>query len=215
MDYNEILQKAGFSKDQSLIYSSLIKNGPAPARKISLNTNIKRGLLYKVLDQLNELGLIEKIEKEGSVAIFKPKHPSDIVEKLEQKKKDLQIASQSLKVVVGQMISDFNLISGKPNVQYFEGLEGVVLDTEFNRNFLKNYAKDVTDARLLKMDTAPFATIMQIYDGKVSYITFDDDGKSIISMIITNPHIYEMHKKLFEVNWTQSIPMERTLNSAL
>lgn len=252
MNYEEILQKAGFSREQALIYSFLIKNGPAPARKISLNTEIKRGLLYKVLDQLNEIGLIEKIDKEGSVAIFKPKHPSDIVDKLEQKKKELQNASESLKVVVGQMISDFNLISGKPNVQYFEGLSGVktvledtlyakeeilaygdlesiekyikdindwyvkervkfqvkkkglVLDTPFNRDFLSNYAKDVTDTRLIKMQSEPFATIMQIYDDKISYITFNDNGKNIISMIITNPHIYEMHKKLFETHWNQA-----------
>jgi hypothetical protein len=171
---------------------------------------------------------------------------------LEQKKKDLSLASESLKLVVGQMISDFNLISGKPNVQYFEGLQGVktvledtlyskeeiysyadlesiekyikstnewyikervkfqvkkrglVLDTEFNRNFLNNYAQEVTDTRLLKTESEPFATIMQIYDSKVSYITFNDEGKNIISIIITNPHIYEMHKKLFEINWNQS-----------
>lgn len=252
MNYEEILQNAGFTKEQAMVYSFLIKKGSSQARKISLGTNIKRGLLYKVLDQLNEQGFIEKIEKEGIVTVFKPKHPSDLVDKIEQKKKSLQVASESLKIAVGQMISDFNLISGKPNVQYFEGLSGVkivledtlyakeeiytyadiesiekyikdinnwyikerekfnikkkglVLDTEFNRKFLNNYANNVTDTKLLKINSEPFATIMQIYDSKVSYITFNDEGKNIISIIITNPHIYEMHKKLFEINWSQS-----------
>ncbi len=252
MNYEEILQKSGFSKEQALIYSFLLKNGPIQARKMAQSLPIKRGLLYKVLDQLVKNSFIEKIDKEGAVTIFKPKHPADIEDNLEKKKKELQLASESLKVVVGQMISDFNLISGKPNVQYFEGLSGVkkvledslyakeeiysyadlesiekyvkeinswyvkernkfgikkkglVLDTPFNRQFLKDYYKEITDTRFLKINSEPFATVMQMYDDKISYITFNQQGKNIISILITSPQICEMHRKLFEFNWEQA-----------
>jgi len=246
MLYEEILEQAGFSKEQSLIYSYLLKNGISPARKIGLETNIKRGLLYKVLDQLHHRGFIEKEEKTGAITLFKPKHPTEILDRLEQQKRDLQTATESVRAVVGQMTSDFNLISGKPSVQFFEGLDGMksvledslyakeeiysyvdlesvdvyikdvnqwyvnerekfgikkkvlAIDTAYSRKFLENYHVTITDFRLLTLENEPFATIMQIYDDKVSYVTL---GKQMIGVIITNPHIYEMHRKLFEHDW--------------
>lgn len=169
----------------------------------------------------------------------------------------MDLANESIRQVVGQMTSDFNMISGAPSVQYFEGLEGVkkvledslyakeeilaysdlesiekylkkenveyvkerekyevkkrglVLDTDFNRKFLDGYNQTVTDTRLLPLGTDPFKTIMQIYDDKVSYITFVEkevaqDGASIskpniISVLITNPAIATLHKNFLNL----------------
>lgn len=247
--YEEMLKNAGFSKEQAQIYSLLLKEGAQQARKIVSKLAIKRGLAYKVLDQLVKLNMVEKVEKQGKVTVFQPKHPNEIVEILENRKRDLNTATESIKAIVGQMSSDFNMISGKPNVQFFEGLEGVrqvledtlytkeelisyvdleviekyikdintwyvgerekyqikkrglVLDTPFNRKFLENYHKTITENRILPIDSEPFSTIMHIYDDKVSYITF---GESIIGVIITNPNIATMHKKLFEFTWNKS-----------
>jgi HTH-type transcriptional regulator, sugar sensing transcriptional regulator len=249
MLYEETLVQAGFTKDQATIYLALLKQGNTTAKKLIAHTGLKRGLLYKVLDQLLALQLIEKLERDGSITRFKPRHPAEILDKLEQKRLEVKTATESVRAIVGKLSSDFNLISGKPNVQFFEGIDGVrsvledslyakeeiysyadlesiethikdvnewyvkeraklgikkrglVLDTAFNRSFLQNYFKEVTDTRLLTLGSTPFATIMQMYDDKVSYITL---GDTMIGIIITNPHICEMHRKLFAFNWEQS-----------
>ncbi|HYC34512.1 MAG TPA: hypothetical protein VEC13_02155, partial [Candidatus Paceibacterota bacterium] len=159
-------------------------------------------------------------------------------------------AEAALSGVMSQMVSSFNLISGKPNVQFFEGEEGIkevlndslqsseeiltyldiealmttlpkenewyvsqraklgikkrglVLDSPFNRKFLRDYHKEITDTRFLSCSGVPFNTIMQIYDNKVSYITISNTIR--IGVIIEDPNIYTMHKFLFNCLWEKS-----------
>jgi hypothetical protein len=46
----------------------------------------------------------------------------------------------------------------------------------------------------------PFNSVMQIYEGKVSYITLSDKG--MIGVIIQDSNIYQMHKSIFEYVWS-------------
>lgn len=130
MIYNELIAKSGLSKDQADMYSTLLEGGHMTARKLSLKTGLKRGLAYKVLDQLVEQGLVEKNDKLSKVALFFPSHPSKIKEVLKKRQEEIASAESALGGVMNQMVSTYNLISGKPNVQFFEGLDGVwkVLD---------------------------------------------------------------------------------------
>jgi sugar-specific transcriptional regulator TrmB len=259
--YTNTLEQAGLTHEQSLIYDILLKNGPLQARKIMLKTGIKRGFVYKNLDKLVDFGLVDKKDEPGKITIFSPKHPNALLDLTESKKKELDSATNAIRNIVGQMTSDFNMISGKPSVQFFEGLSGVkkvledclfakseiltyadleslekyikkendwyvaerekfglkkrglVLDTEFNRNFLKGYHENITNVRLLPLQSEPFKTIVEIYDDKVSYITFienENEPVKIISVLITNPAIAEFYKKLFEFNWQNSRELQNT-----
>jgi sugar-specific transcriptional regulator TrmB len=75
----------------------------------------------------------------------------------------------------------------------------ILVDSPFARNYLKNYYKDVTDIKLIGHEAAPFKTVMQIYDGKISYITLTE--KNMIGVIIEDSNIYKMHKYIFEYLW--------------
>ena len=78
--------------------------------------------------------------------------------------------------------------------------KGFIPDSPFNREILTNYHKRVTDAKLLCCNNvAPFKTVMQIYDNKISYLTLGTNQK--IGVIIEDPNIYAMHKYLFEHLW--------------
>jgi hypothetical protein len=48
----------------------------------------------------------------------------------------------------------------------------------------------------------PFNSVMQIYDGKISYITLSKTSK--IGVIIEDKNIYQMHKSLFEYIWSKA-----------
>jgi sugar-specific transcriptional regulator TrmB len=247
--YQESLKKLGLTEEQATIYNILLTNGPLIARKIALLSGLKRGFVYKNLDQLVELNLVEKIEKPSKATVFAPKHPGTLLEVLEQKKREIQATTESFRGIIGQMTSDFNLITGKPSIQFYEGTEGIktvledslyakgeilnyvdlesiqkyipnvnewyvkerekdkiknrglVLDTPFNRNFLKDYHPDITDTKLLPIQSEPFSTIMKIYNDKISYITL---GEHMIGVIITGKAIADMHRKLFEFTWSQA-----------
>lgn len=122
MIYEELLTKTGLSSDQAKVYETLLKGGVMPASKAALKAGLKRGLGYKVIEQLVSLGLVEKIDKK--VALFAPNHPSKIKELVQRKEEELKTIDASLSSILGMMASDYNLTTGKPNIQFFEGYNG-------------------------------------------------------------------------------------------
>lgn len=247
---NQFLEQIGLSKDQASVYEAIIIAGTIPARVICQKVGLKRGLTYKVIDQLIGLGLIEKREENGKITLFRSTHPSKLNEILEKRQQEVKNAEISLNSVLPSLVSNYNLTAGKPNVQFFEGMEGVkkvlddslsaqneiysyadiesiekyihsineeyvkkrdkfnikkkaiLLDTPFARQFLKDYHRQITDIRLIKNDDQPFHTVMQMYDNKISYITLSD--KEMIGVIVEDPHIFAMHKYLFEFSWNKA-----------
>jgi len=244
---HQVLVQAGLTPEQASLYEVLVKNGPLYASGASRKANISRPLGYKVLGELVAANLVEKKDEPGKVAVFSAVHPLKLKEFSEKRVENLKSASKALDGTLGSLISDFNLVSGKPGVRFFEGIEGVkavledsltaqdeiltyadiesiekhistinreyvktrekfgikkkgiAFDTPFTRNFLKGYAPSVTEMKLIKSDEKPFHTVMQIYDGKVSYITLSEEN--LIGVIIADKNIYEMHRDLFLYTW--------------
>ena len=134
MQEENILIQAGLSEEQSQAYQSLLDKGPQRASDLSKWTGIKRGLIYKVLEQLESMGLVSKKGGPGTVAVFSPSHPSLLLSNIERKEKEIALNKEMLASSIGSLSSKYNLIIGKPNVQFFEGKEGIkkVLDDTLN-----------------------------------------------------------------------------------
>ncbi len=159
-----ILIEGGLSEDQALVYQSLLERGPQKAKALSSWSGIKRGLTYKILEQLENMGLVNKKGGTGAVTTFSASHPSLLLNKLEKDKKNLELATETVKYGLGNFISQFNLQEGKPNVQFFEGKEGIqkVLEdtllsttevlTYVDMEIVEKYFKDVNDAYVLKRE---------------------------------------------------------------
>lgn len=122
--YEQQLTLAGLNRDQARIYEILIKNGELSAGKICQKCDIKRGLVYKILDQLIALNLVEKDDQPEKVAKFRVNHPLKIKELAQKREQTARDAQLSLESVLPSLISDFNLLSGMPGVRYFEGING-------------------------------------------------------------------------------------------
>lgn len=122
--YENTLTLAGLSPDQAAIYEILLKIGPGTARKIAQNAPYKRTLVYKILGDLQKLGLVARRDEVGKVSIYEPAHPLKLKELAEKKEEQARNAQTALEGIFGQLTSDFNLISGKPGVRFFEGIEG-------------------------------------------------------------------------------------------
>lgn len=249
--YQEILTQAGLTAEQAQIYEILLKQGPSTARQITKNTPLKRSLVYKILDDLGKLGLLARRDEVGKVSVFEPAHPMKLKELAEAAETRAKNAAEALETVLGALTSDFNLVSGRPGVRFYEGLEGVkktLEDTLLNNpqkellvfsdvagyakhlgdwnakyyapkrlrlnileksivpntpaamEWLKNYkANSITEPIFIDHNLFKFATEINIYSNRVSFITLSE--KSHIGVIIENKDIYETLKSIFNLVW--------------
>lgn len=129
---------SGLTLEQTKIYLFLLGTGLSSAKIISKNTGIGRALTYKILGQLLALGLIEKREDLGKITLFYPGHPQKLKDLAYTKSRSATEAQENLQAVFGTLISSYNLLSGKPNVQFYEDSDGLkkiyddILDTGRN-----------------------------------------------------------------------------------
>lgn len=242
----ELLINLGLTADEATIYNVLLDRGFMPARTIALKASLGRPLTYKILDDLIAKGIIEKKEVSNKIALFSPVHPRELEKLIQKKIENLDNTKKTLDESIGQMISKFNLSIGKPNVQFFEGLDGikkVALDSltsqtdicsfvdtdtlleiypDLNKEYVgkrlnnsvkkkiistdspivraiaKTDDKNFTEQRIVKQKIH-FATIVMIYDNKISYITLDP--KKHIGIIIEDPDIYKTNQAIFDYIW--------------
>lgn len=250
--FEQVLTQAGLTENQSLIYEILIKNGSLSAGAVYKKTPLKRGLVYKILDELTDLKLVEKKEEPQKVAFFSPAHPLKIKELAKEREEKAQDAQRALEGVLPKIISDFNLTIGKPGVRFFEGLDGIkqaLEDTLVNNKekqifsysdaagyatYLKDWdlgyyaprkkqsgikeqmiipntpkgmahmygypALKETEIIFIDHKAYPFATDINIYDGKVSFVTFSE--KAHIGVIVENPEICQTMLSAFNIAWS-------------
>lgn len=98
---------------------------------------------------------------------------------------------------------------GRDNDKYVQqrkkmGLKkrGIVPDTPYAKKYLKDYDRAVTTIRFIDSKKFPIFLEMEIYDGKVSFMTFSE--KRLIGVIIENEEIYKTQKSIFEMVWEKA-----------
>lgn len=129
LEYTEEITNTGLSRELAVVYEALLKLGESPASTIAKaipNTaHLSRPLVYKVLEELITLDLAEKHAPKGKVATFLPKHPVALSKAIDKQKEKFELAKKQFLPTSGKLSSLFNLMSGKPGVQFFEGEDGV------------------------------------------------------------------------------------------
>lgn len=81
----------------------------------------------------------------------------------------------------------------------------LLLDTPFARKIYESgecSPKSHKGYKWIKNNLYPFSLEMNIYDGKVSYITYVEDD--FVGVIIENEHIYKMHDSMWNLIWDLS-----------
>lgn len=128
---NQTLINAGFSPEQSEIYLSLLEHGPQTAISLAKTTKVKRTYVYKICQELANQNYII-VEQKGHTTIFSPLSPNIIINKLSEKKNQIESAEIGINNLLPSLLSKFRLIDKKPIITYYEGIEGikkVYLDT--------------------------------------------------------------------------------------
>lgn len=247
--HENLLKNLGLAEDEARVYEKMLELGVAPIQKILPKSGLKRGTLYNVLRRLVERGLL--IEKEGAKkATFEVASPAALEKLMATETARIEENKKRLGDALPQLASLYNLAMHKPNVQFFEGMDGIAkvledsltaktenytyidneamskyagklndayvkkratlgikkkmltIDSPYIRDRIKTFDPSMTAVHVIDGKNYPFATVMQIYDNKVSYITLRDD--SMIGVIIEDESIARMHRTLFEFTWSNT-----------
>ena len=136
------LELLGLTNREARIYKVLLEHGFTKAGNIPRYVKMKRGIVYKVLDDLIEKGFIEKHGGEKSIARYSPLSPEKLHIFVEKQEEKLKRQKEIYDSIYGNLKSQFNLLSGKPSVQYFEGEKGVeeiLKDTLYSNEEIYTY----------------------------------------------------------------------------
>lgn len=120
----KILLELGLSKVQSEIFTCLLQNGPKKASDIAKITKRPRGVAYKGLEELIDLGLAAKKENKLGVALFAAEHPANLEKVVERREKEFNKTKKEFISYLPDFISAYNLASNKPGVRFYEGISG-------------------------------------------------------------------------------------------
>lgn len=138
----QILTKIGFSEKASKLYLAMLELGTQPVSVIAKKAGLNRTTTYLIINELKEKGLISEITKK-KILYFSANSPSFLVKYLESQKNELNSQQSFIKQNLHLFESIINVNSVKPNVQFFEGFEGiknVYMDTLENKKEIFSFA---------------------------------------------------------------------------
>src|SRR5262245_42395848 len=119
MENIEILERIGLNQKEASVYMALLELGTASVNPIANKARIKRPTTYLVLDQLQQKGIVSVVPR-AKKALYTAESPDKLIS-------DLQKKEELLKRSMPSLLAMYNARKEKPQVQLFEGLEGVKL----------------------------------------------------------------------------------------
>jgi predicted transcriptional regulator len=123
--FKKALLQADLTPSQAEILEYLYQNRAAKASEIASQIKRSRAIVYKEAEALVEMGIIEKIERPGQVAIFKAGHPSLLQKLMDKKEKQLKKDKELLNSYLPDMVANYNLANNRPGISFHEGVEGL------------------------------------------------------------------------------------------
>lgn len=111
------LEKLNLTDREADVYLALLELGETTIERISRKSKIKRTTVYDVIESLKEKGLIGSV-KHKKRALYYAEDPRILGNQLEEKK-------AVLNNILPQLLSMSALMDKKPDIRYFEGVEGI------------------------------------------------------------------------------------------
>lgn len=117
MHINQLLQKLGFSPNESKVYLAALETGAAGAQEIALKAGVKRTTGYSVLTYLVNRGIVGKTKIRGKTRFLAepPERLLTLVNELER----------GIKKALPELAAIYNKKDTKPKITFFEGTAAV------------------------------------------------------------------------------------------
>lgn len=225
----EQLEKAGLTKNESIVYQTLLELGPSLAGQIARKSGLHRRTVYDTTEMLIQKGLIGYILKNNR-RTFQASDPSRIIEILKEKEDLLQPIVQTLQ-------EKYSQTKEKEETNFYKGREGLktVFEDQLNEKELfilgaskmakevipfyfewydkkriqrKIKTKIISQTRALsKLKNAEIRYLPEKYINPVSINLYGDKTAIILwsskpmAVVIKSKELTEGYKKYFELMW--------------
>ena len=124
--HTHAMVQGGLSLHQAALYECLVRRGALTASKASFLAGVPRTLAYKVLGELQKLGLVIKKDEKGSVARFTAAHPFKLKEFADKKLEEAKGAKIALETAILKLEEEFHAVSKTPEMYVLEGISKLV-----------------------------------------------------------------------------------------
>lgn len=119
----ELIKKAGLTKPQALVYSTLIQKGALAPSEIAMLTGETRTNTYALLNKLEDLHLVRNIGQK--TAKYQAENPSNLEILAEKRRKIISKHEQELKNGMSTLLDIFYAHNEAPGSRTLTGREGV------------------------------------------------------------------------------------------
>jgi HTH-type transcriptional regulator, sugar sensing transcriptional regulator len=121
----EQLKKSGLGEKAARIYAALLENGGAYPSKLAEITKLNRSTTYNILTDLSIKGLVSEITK-GKKLYYQIEKPHRLERYAKYNLNRAQDILENTRKLIPELEGLFSLIPNKPQVKYFEGIDGVI-----------------------------------------------------------------------------------------
>jgi sugar-specific transcriptional regulator TrmB len=225
----EGLEKAGLTKNESKVYSTLIDLGPSLAGQIARKSGLHRRTVYDTTEMLIQKGLLGYILKNNR-RLFKAEHPNRLLEILQEKQ-------DSLSPTVESLTSKYLSSKEKEETNFYKGVDGLksVFESQLNEKeililgassrasevlkyYLKWYHKKRVRRKIKtriiaqsrKMGEVKHAEVRFLPEKYMNPVSVNIWGKNLaiilwakepLAIVIKSAELAEGYKNYFELMW--------------
>lgn len=119
-----ILQEAGLTKAEAQIYTILVKNSPSTPPQLASTANESRTNTYKLLDSLEQLGLVTRDESQPKLRYW-ANNPSVLLDQLKKRRSEVESAEKRFQSSLPGLVDEYFKHSEQPAIRYFHGIDGI------------------------------------------------------------------------------------------
>jgi sugar-specific transcriptional regulator TrmB len=141
LEIKEILIKAGFSENESMVFLAILQLGKGTVTQITRKAGLNRTTGYDILDSLVAKGLVSVSGKEPKQE-YLAESPDHLVSVLESELKEKEKRVSEIKKIIPNLKFIHN-VRGRPKVRFYEGTKGlteVYEDTLSSKETIISYA---------------------------------------------------------------------------
>lgn len=113
----EILSKAGLSRNEAKVYLVLLESGESLASRIAKETNLNRSLVYRILEDLIKKGFVGYVIKENR-KYFNAASPNKLLDIIKENEREI-------KKIIPELLKVKKPVGKAPEVEVYSGKEGM------------------------------------------------------------------------------------------
>lgn len=119
---SSFLEGIGFTRNESIIYISLLKLGSSTTGNITYESKLHMSRVYEGLNRLMSKGLVSSV-KQGNITRYQATNPEKILDYLEEEKTNIQKKQEEVKKQLPDLL-ELTEKTPKAEAQVLLGLEG-------------------------------------------------------------------------------------------